>query len=91
MQLFTTLRLGVSHLNEHNFNDNFEDCINPLCTCTLEVKSSTHFFLHCLSCCKNIRKSLYHDLKVINVNIWKVSETALIDLLLYGEASFDKI
>ena len=28
---------------------------------------------------------------MINVNILKLSETALTDLLLYGEASFDKI
>ena len=30
-------------------------------------------------------------MKVINVNISKLSETALTDLLLYGETSFDKI
>ena len=28
---------------------------------------------------------------MINVNILKLSETALTDLLLYGKASFDKI
>ena len=68
----------------------FEGCINPLCTCTLEVESTTHFFLHC-HYYNNIRKTLLDDLKVINVNILKLSETALTDLLLYGEASFDKI
>ena len=90
MQLLTRLRLGLSHLNEHRFNHNFEGCIKPLCTCTLEVESTTHFFLHC-HYYNNICKTLLDDLKVINVNILKLSETALTDLLLYGEASFDMI
>ena len=30
LKLLTGLRLGLSHLNEHRFNHNFEDCINPL-------------------------------------------------------------
>ena len=37
LKLLTRLRLGLSHLNEHRFNDNFEDCITPLCSCSLEV------------------------------------------------------
>ena len=90
VRLLTRLRLGLSHLNEHRFNDNFEGCINSLCTCTLEVESTTHFFLHC-HYYNNIRKTLLDDLKVIHVNILKLSETALTDLLLYVEASFDKI
>ena len=65
---------------------------NPLCTCTLEVESTTHFSysLHC-HYYNNIHKTLLDDLKVINVNVLKLSETALTDLLLYGEARFDKI
>ena len=90
VQLLTRLRLALSHLNEHRFNHNFGGCINPLCTCILEVESTNHFFLHCYYY-NNICKTLLDDLKVINVNILKLSETALTDLLLYGEASFDKI
>ena len=64
--------------------------MNPFYTCTLEVESTTHFVFHC-HYHNNIRKTLLDDLKVINVNILKLSETALTDLLLYDEASFDKI
>ena len=45
LKLLTRLRLGLSHLIEHRFNHNFESCLNPLCTCSLEVESTTHFFL----------------------------------------------
>ena len=47
LKLLTRLRLGLSHLNEHKFKHNFQDCINPLCTCSLEIESLSHFFLHC--------------------------------------------
>ena len=46
LKLLTRLRLGLSHLIEHRFNHNFESCLNPLCTCSLEVESTTHFFLN---------------------------------------------
>ena len=84
VRLLTILGLGLSHLNEHRFSQNFKGCINPLYTSTLEAQSTTHFFLHC-HYYNNIRKTLLDDLKVINVDIFKLSETALTDLLLYGE------
>ena len=28
LKFLTSLRLGLSHLNEHNFKHNFQDCIN---------------------------------------------------------------
>ena len=44
LKLLTRLRLRPSHVNEHKFNYNFRDCVNPLCPCSLEVESSSHFF-----------------------------------------------
>ena len=48
LHLLTRLWLGLSHLNEHRFNHNFQDCINPLCTCSLEVESTSHIFFPAL-------------------------------------------
>ena len=90
IRLLTRLRLQLSHLNEHRFNHNFDNCINPLCACTLEIESTTHFFLHC-HFYSNIHEIVLDDLNVININISNFSETALTDLLLYGKSSFDKI
>ena len=42
IKFLTRLRLGLSHLNEHRFRHNFQDCLNPLCSCSLEVES--HIF-----------------------------------------------
>ena len=46
MSLLTRLRLGLSDLNEHRLNHNFEGCINPFCNCTLEVELTSPFYLH---------------------------------------------
>ena len=41
------LPLGLSHLREHKFKQSFQDSINPLCSCSLDVESTIHYFLHC--------------------------------------------
>ena len=62
LRLLTRLRLGLSYLNERRFNHNFQNCINPLCTCSLEVESISHFFMHCLHD-NDIRATLLNELK----------------------------
>ena len=42
--LLTRLPLILSH----RFRENFKDCINPMCPCSLDVEKWEHFFLHCL-------------------------------------------
>ena len=87
LRLLARLRLGLSHLNEHRFNHN-QNCINPLCICSLEVESISHFFLHCLHY-NDIRETLLNELKLIDENILKLSGNKLINLLLYGDSKFD--
>ena len=87
LKLFTRLRVGLSHLNEHKFNHNFQDCINPLCSCSLEVESLSHFFLHC-HYFTDIRKTLFHELQLIDGNILNLSDNEKVELLLYGNCKF---
>ena len=47
LKLLTRLRLGCSHLNEHKLRHNFQDCLNPLCSCSLEIEDTIHYFPHC--------------------------------------------
>ena len=58
LNLLTRLRLVLSHLNEHRFKHTFKKCINPLCTCSLEVESTKHFLKiiiqHCFSFLNNL-------------------------------------
>ena len=40
LKLLTRLRLNFSHLNEHKFRHNFNDTINPMCSCGKEPETS---------------------------------------------------
>ena len=73
LKLLNRLRLGLSHLDEHGFNHNFQNCINPLCPCSLEVESTAHFFLYCHHY-HNMRAKLLNSLEVIDTNLLKLSE-----------------
>ena len=48
LKLLTRLRLNLSHLREHKFRHNFQDTLNPLCSCkNLETETTGHYFLRC--------------------------------------------
>ena len=47
IRLMTRLCLGLSRLREHKFNHNFQNCINPLSICAMDIESTSHFFVHC--------------------------------------------
>ena len=77
------LRLGLSHLNEHRFNHNFGDCINPLCSCSLEIESTVDFFQHRHNFV-NIRNTLFNKLNSITRDINNCSDELLTEITLYG-------
>ena len=82
------LRLGLSHLNNHKFRHNFQDCLNPLCPCSLEFESSIHYFLHC-QYYNGIRKTILDTVKKIpNISVSNRSDEYLVNLLMYGIPSY---
>ena len=72
-KLVIRLRLGLSHLREHKFKHSFQDTLNPLCNCGMDVESSTHFLLQCPSYI-NKRCTLMSNLNRI---IPQISQTSL--------------
>ena len=81
------MRLGLSHLNEHKFNHNFDDCVNPFCTCSLEPESTSHFLLHCHHY-NTIQSILFEDLNSVDMNLLKFSDNELTLILLYGSTKY---
>ena len=83
IKLLTRLRLGFSYLIEHEFNQNSQDTVNPLCSCSLESESTSHFFL----CCQKIKhlcKCLMNELIKIGSCIHTLYEKSITKLLQYG-------
>ena len=46
-KFLTRLRVGLGHLNAHRFHHNFQECLNTLCSRSLETEDTTHYLLHC--------------------------------------------
>ena len=40
LKFLARLRLGLNHLNEHSFRHTFQDCMNPLSSCSLEIEDN---------------------------------------------------
>ena len=82
------LRLGLSHLDDHKFRNNFQDCINPLCPCSLEVESTVHYFLHChyYDICKTFLDTVK---KITNISISNLRDEYLANLLMHGNPSYN--
>ena len=87
LKFFARLKLGISNLSEHKFKHNFQDCVNPLSSCSLEIESLSHSF--CSHHFTNIRSTLLDDLQSVDINIPSFSENNLVDLLFYGSPTFN--
>ena len=88
IKLLTRLRLGLSHLREHKFRHNFEDILNPLCSCCIEGETTLHCFILC-QFFNDIRETLMNDLMNTNRSLPSLSKDKLISILLYGSNAFD--
>ena len=87
--MLSRLRLGLSHLNEHRFKRKFNNCINPLCTFSLEVESTKRFFLRC-HYFSALRVSFLNDLNNISSQFALFPYDVFVKTLLYGNPIFDK-
>ena len=89
VRLLNRLRLGFSHLKEHNFRHNFADTLNPLCSCSVETEDTEHYFLRCQNNL-SFRTTLMNDLNNINTAIASLNPNDLLRVILYGGKSFTK-
>ena len=87
LKLLTRLRLGLSHLREHKFSHNFQDTVNPLCSCSLELENVEHFFLRCHHFNQS-RFNLKNELQLIDPNIIYLPDNELTQVLLFGNSKF---
>ena len=74
--LITRLRVGMSHLREHKLKHKFQDCLNPICSCGLDIESTSHFLLHCPTF-NDERHTLLSTLNNIDCTLFELTETSL--------------
>ena len=84
------MRLGLSHLDDHKFRHNFQDFLNPICSCRQEIETASHFLLHYLSyCCA--RKTFFEKINLIDSNILQQSDLSTTKDLLFSSEKLKMI
>ena len=88
LELLTRLRLGLSHLGDHKFRHNFQDCVSPMCYCGQDIETTTHFLLHCPNhhCA---RKTLFHKINQVSGTILRQNDSTITKILLFGDNKLD--
>ena len=84
IRLLTRLRLGLNHLRDHKFKHSFQDCLNPVCFCSNEIETFTHYLLHCPTY-TNERMTILNKIKSINCSILEFSDAVVTKILLFGD------
>ena len=84
LKFLTRIRLGLSHLVDDKFRHNFQDCINPICSCDQEIETSTHSLLHC-SNYHGARQILFKRINKIDSTILKQNCQVKTKSLLFGK------
>ena len=79
--------MNFSHLNEHKFRHNFNDTINPMCSCGKEPETTLHYLLRC-DFYSIYRLELLNDICALNHSLKNISEENLLKVLLYGVEEF---
>ena len=86
LKFLTRSRFDFSRLNEHRFRQNFQDCIKPLCSCSLEIEDTLHYLLHCHHF-NHIRIDFMNSVKSVE----SLSDEVKKFILLYGDLRLDRI
>ena len=87
LKLLTRLRVNLSHLRAHKFHHSFLDTLNPLCSCSLEIESTSHYLLRC-PFYTHIRGTLLENITAIIGDISDYSDDKLTNLILYGDSIY---
>ena len=83
LKLITRLRLGSSHLRFHKFKHNFQDTLNPICSCG-NVETNIHYLLHCLIF-SDEKLTPFNKLQSIDQNILSKDNSNISKVLLFGD------
>ena len=92
LKLLTYLRLGLSHLDGYRFKQKhrFQNCINPLCSCSLEIERTSNFLLH-FHHYTNIGLTLLNSIAEIIGNTFHITNECLVNLLPFGSPKYSGI
>ena len=83
ISLITRLWLSLNHFRDHKFRHNFQDTLNPICSCVDGIETTIHYLLHCLNYLDE-RRTLLEKLQSIGKNVHDKNDSQISELLLFG-------
>ena len=83
VRLLKISRLGFNQSRQHKFRHNFADTLNPLCSCSLKMEDTEHYFLRSQKTL-SFRTTLKNDLNNINSVIASLNPNDLLRVIFYG-------
>ena len=84
------MRVGLRHLREHKFRPSFQDTLNPICNCSKDIATTSHYLLYCPHYLHE-RKTLLNTVSCIVSNTFDFNNDQLTEILLYGKENLDNI
>ena len=81
------MTVGLSHLNEHKFRNNFAVTLNPLHSCSLETVRAAQFLLRCRRYI-NTRMTLMNELSDIDNSVTSRQANEFLWKIHYGDFKF---
>ena len=88
IKLITRIRVGFNHLRQLKFKHNFQDTLNPYCSCSIEAESTFQYFMRC-HFFDALQASLMKDLRNIDSDNPTLRYENLIIILLYRNQIYD--
>ena len=78
--------MGLSYLHEHKFRHNFQDTLDPICSCGDGIETTIHNLLHCPNYLDE-RRTLLGNLQNIEEKTQDKNDLELSELPLFGVSS----
>ena len=87
IKYLTRLRLGFSHLRYHKFKHGFLDPVDLLCSCSIAIENTVHYFLHCPNF-STARNTFLNEIANVDRSIIDQDEIKIIQTFLYGNPTY---
>ena len=88
IKLLTRLRLGLSHLRDHEFKYSFQVSLNLTSNCRTDVATTTYCLLH-YPFFSDERLIFINNIRNIDSNISNLNDSRFSEVLLFGNSSFN--
>ena len=88
IKLITRRHFSFSNFWEQKLKHNFQDTLNPVCSCSIDVESISHYFLPFPSF-DVLRATLMNDLRNIDSDLPTLRDENPTNILLYGNLMYE--